>query len=56
MIAMYSAVVRAYNDLGKVRAAQGRKAEAEACFRKALALDPGNRIARKELEMLSSGG
>jgi Tfp pilus assembly protein PilF len=41
--------VKAINNMAKVRLAQGRKADAAALFRRVLEIDPGNRIARKEL-------
>ena len=44
--------VKPVNNLAKVRLAEGQKAEAAALFRKALEIDPQNRIAREELAKL----
>ncbi|HET9233293.1 MAG TPA: tetratricopeptide repeat protein, partial [Candidatus Eisenbacteria bacterium] len=44
--------VKAVNNLAKVRLVEGKKAEAAALFRRALEIDPENRIAREELAKL----
>ena len=44
--------VKAINNMAKVRLAQGRKDEAAKLFRRALGVDPGNRIAETELRKL----
>jgi tetratricopeptide (TPR) repeat protein len=52
LMAEDSTYVKAINNLGKVRAAEGRRAEAAALFKKVLAVEPQNRIAREELARL----
>jgi tetratricopeptide (TPR) repeat protein len=47
--------VRAFNNLGFALAHAGRGAEAEAAFRRALALDPGDYRARTNLARLRAG-
>ena len=42
----------AHNNLGRVRARQGRLDEARAHFENTLIIDPENGIARRELERL----
>jgi tetratricopeptide (TPR) repeat protein len=48
--------VKPYNNLAKVREAQGRIAEARELYRQALARDPENPVARKELVRLPGPG
>ena len=42
--------VKAYNNLGRVRRVEGRVDEAKSLFETALELDPGNTVARRELD------
>lgn len=44
--------VKAHNNLGRIRVRQGRLDEAKGHFERALAIDPGNRIASRELDLL----
>ena len=53
IIELFSGDVDAYNRLGKALTELGRYAEARETYRKALDLDPMNRIAEKNLERLS---
>jgi Tfp pilus assembly protein PilF len=46
--------VKAHNNLGKVRAAEGKPAEALRHYQDALTIDPENPIARRELERLQA--
>jgi tetratricopeptide (TPR) repeat protein len=52
ILASDSTYVKAYTNLGLVLLAEGKKEEARARFLRALALDPGNRSATRELERL----
>lgn len=54
IIELFSPDVDAYNRLGKALTELGRYAEAKEAYRKALAMDPMNRIAEKNLQRLDS--
>jgi hypothetical protein len=45
-----------YGRLGRLYAALGRSSEARSAYRRALAIDPGNRAAKEGLETLGRGG
>jgi Tfp pilus assembly protein PilF len=47
--------VRAHTNLGLVLETQGRAGEAEAEYRRAIALEPGNRRAQQALARLGGG-
>lgn len=52
IIALSPGYVKAYNNLGLVREAQGRTAEAVAAYEAALEHQPGNAVARRALSRL----
>jgi tetratricopeptide (TPR) repeat protein len=54
IIELFSADVDAYNRLGKALTEMGRYAEARESYRKALEMDPMNRIAEKNLQRLAN--
>lgn len=56
ILALFPSDVDAYNRLGKALSELGRYAEAREAYGQALELDPGNVIARKNLERLAGLG
>ena len=56
LIASFPDEADAYNRLGKALSEIGKIKEAREAYQKALELDPGNNIARKNLERLSAAG